>query len=539
MTKNQVYEADVIIVGAGVAGALIAYKLSKRGIKVIVFEAGKRFSREEILHNQRNIWEQDNSSLYPETAIAPRSNPSTPSSDYMESVGPVDYSAHYLRGVGGTTWHWQAVCHRLLPEDMQLKSRYGVGFDWPFTYDELEAFYAEADLELGVSGDTMSDWGSPRSSPYPMNPIAESYSEKKIKEGLIGSNIQFFGKPAARNSADYDDRPTCVGHHNCSNICPIGAQYSAIVHVNKSEALGAKYMDEALITEIIIGKNNRVTGVRGKRPDDTEFNAVAKAFILAANPIETARLCLSSSNETFPNGVANSSMKVGRRLMDHPIFNVRFSMPYPVYAGRGPLSSIGTDKFRAGELRKKQASSMLTFENLDLTSEIAADALKRYPHNPLMLKNEIRRQAIHRLVLGGIAEQLPSDSNRVFIDHSRRDSSGMPHIQTYYSIDSYTNNGLSASKKLAEEIIGKLGGVETDWNEGFFATHASGTMMMGHHSNNFVCDQDGRTHDHYNLFVAGSSLFPSSSAANPTLTIAALALRTEHRIASYLGSSAK
>lgn len=532
-------DADVVVVGAGIAGALIAYKLAKRGLKVKVFEAGKRFTRADILKSQRNIWQQDNSSLYPDTDLAPRTTASTIRKDYMESVGPTDYHAYYLRGVGGTTWHWQAVCHRFLPEDMKLKTNYNIAYDWPFEYDELEPYYAMAEVEIGVGGNSKHNWGSPRSTPYPLKPVVESYAEKQIKTALDGSGIQFVSKPAARNGEKFDGRPACEGHHNCSNMCPIGAQYSAIVHVEKSEALGVEYISEALVTSINIDADNSVASIEIKRPDNSVSKFKARAYVLAANPIETVRLCLASVGEYSPNGVANSSKLVGRRLMDHPIFDIRFSMPDPVYAGRGPLGSMGTDKLRAGSFRRNHASSMLSFENVDLLSEITTNALQKPHKNPLLLKKEIYNQAIRRVVLAGVTEQLPDENNRVFLDDTRKDSTGMPHIKIHYDIDDYTKNGLLASKTLANKVINYVGGSDLKMYEGNFGTHASGTMMMGDDPVSFVTDSDGRTHDHKNLFVAGASLFPSSSAANPTLTIAALALRTEEKIATQLGTQDK
>lgn len=528
--------ADVVIVGAGIAGALIAYKLAKRGLSVIVLEAGKRFSRSEILEKQQTIWQEDNSSHFPNTPLAPRSTPSASQQKYIESVGPVDYNAHYLRGVGGTTWHWQAVCHRLLPEDMQLNSKYGVGINWPYSYQELEPFYALAERELGVGGEADFDWGSPRSTPFVQKPVAESYAEQKIKQLLKPFDIAFRAKPAARNSAAYGDRPACEGHHNCSNMCPIGAQYSAIVHVEKSEQHGAQYLSEALATDILTDQQGQVTGIKFKRSDQTTNIVRARAFVLAANPLETTRLCLSSSNETLPNGVANSSNMVGKRLMDHPVFDYRFDMSEPVYGGRGPFGSIGNADLRAGSRRKQKASSILSFENIDLISEIANEALNKHPQDPIKLKQLIRYKAARRLVLGGTAEQLPDVSNRVFVDHNKKDTSGMPRIKVSYSLDDYTLDGLTAAQAWARNIIQKLDGQDIRFASGFFGTHASGTMMMGNDDTKFVTDSDGRTHDHSNLFVAGSSLFPAASAANPTLTIAAVALRTEQKIASQLES---
>lgn len=530
MVRDVSYNADVAIIGSGVAGALMAEGLAKVGLRVLVLEAGLRFSREQILSRQRNIWQQDNSSLYPNTELAPRDAPSPDSETSIINHGPVDYGSYYLRGLGGTTWHWQAVCPRMAEADHQLKTRYGVGYDWPFPYTEIQEYYSKAETELGVSGDSTTPLGKRRGKPYPMAAVAASYSDTKIQTAMHGSGIEFFSRPTARNSVMYDDRPACEGHHNCSNMCPIGAQYSAIVHVEKAERKGAQFLSEALVTRIESGENNLIDLVEGKRADGSTFSVSAKFFVIAANPIETVRLCLGSASERHPGGIANSSGKVGRRLMDHYNIGWRIESKEPFYPGRGPLTAFATDALVDGDFRKYQASSLVGFENIDLTSEVATEALKKYPHDANAVEFEIRRLLARRLVLTASIEQLPSDDNRIWVNTEKRDANGLPEINAYYSLGEYSKAGQKASRKAFKKISKRLDAKLIGEGAPFYAVHSSGTMMIGHDPLNFVCDGHGRTHDHANLFVGGSSLFPSISAVNPTLTIAALALKTKDEI---------
>ncbi len=527
-------DADVLIVGAGVAGAMAAHDLAQKGLRVVILEAGPRFTRGEVLSRQRDIWEQDNSSLYPNTELAPRTSPSRPDESHIDNHGPVRFGAHFLRGVGGTTWHWQAVTPRFVPADFELRSRYGVGIDWPFGYDVLEPDYIRAEQEMGVSGD--GDLGSPRHAPYPQGPVAPSYADTEIARHLHPHGLVFETRPTARNSAPYDGRPACLGHHNCSNMCPIGAQYAGIVHVEKSEALGVRVLSETLATQLSSDDQGRITGVSYRRSDGQTGELRARVYLLAANPLETVRLCLASRSEARPNGIANSSGMVGRRLMDHFNVGARFNLPFDVFPGRGPLTGFATAQWRDGAFRAKHGAVLMSFENIDVVSEVATQALKTHPHDPVALGKEIRKLSARRVVMTAAVEQLPDPDNRVWIDFAKRDSSGMPRIQVHYSTGDYTERGRDVARGQIERIASLLGASAPEFSQSFFAVHASGTMMMGHDPRQFVTDPDGRCHDHSNLFVAGGALFPANSTANPTLTIAALALRTSRAMRAQMAS---
>ena len=188
--------------------------------------------------------------------------------------GEHPYNVQYLRVVGGTTWHWAASTWRFLPSDFKLKSLYGVGRDWPIEYSDLEPWYQRAEEELGVWGPGDEELGSPRSKPYPMAPLPLSYNEERVKSVLNANGYNVVTEPVARNSRAYDGRPTCCGNNNCMPICPIGAMYNGIFHVEKAEAAGAVIVsftsrasdlrrDPAGIGGLPAGRRRRRQGHRG------------------------------------------------------------------------------------------------------------------------------------------------------------------------------------------------------------------------------------------------------------------------------------
>jgi choline dehydrogenase-like flavoprotein len=144
--------ADIVVVGSGVAGGLVAHQMALAGASVIVLEAGPRIPRWQIVENFRNSpAKSDFATPYPSTPYAPHPEYS-PANNYLIQKGDYPYNSQYVRLVGGTTWHWAAAAWRLLPSDFQLKKLYGVGRDWPYPYETLEPWYFAAEVQLGVSG---------------------------------------------------------------------------------------------------------------------------------------------------------------------------------------------------------------------------------------------------------------------------------------------------------------------------------------------------------------------------------------------------
>ncbi|HEU4698416.1 MAG TPA: FAD-dependent oxidoreductase, partial [Gemmatimonadales bacterium] len=160
--------ADVVIVGAGIVGALMAQRLARAGASVLVLEAGPRLALQDVVERYRGSpFKDDNMAPYPPSAHAPHPMRSPPN-DYIQQKGADPYPVEYIRAVGGTTWHWTGQAWRFMPNDFRIRSLYGVGVDWPIGYDTLEPWYYEAEVEIGVAGPDDEDLGSPRTKPYPM-----------------------------------------------------------------------------------------------------------------------------------------------------------------------------------------------------------------------------------------------------------------------------------------------------------------------------------------------------------------------------------
>ena len=309
--------ADVVIVGSGVCGALVAARLAARGVKVLILEAGSRVSRPAALAQYHAALIKVPECAYPNLPYAPHSTSDRPDSYYVHG-GPDKFEATYLRQVGGTTWHWLGTSLRFIPDDFRLRSQFGVGVDWPISYEDLEPWYCAAEHELGVAGDPDARLDAPRSRPYPLPAIPLSYLDQRVAAAVARLGYTIEPTPQARNSQPYQNRPACCGSSSCIPICPVQAKYDATGHITQAERSGAELIDQAIASAVEIGADGRVSGIRYKRPDASEARATAKVYVIAAHGIETPKLLLQSRTAERPHGVANSSDQVGRNLMDHP-----------------------------------------------------------------------------------------------------------------------------------------------------------------------------------------------------------------------------
>jgi choline dehydrogenase-like flavoprotein len=531
-------ESDVLIVGAGVAGALIAWRLARAGARVTVVEAGPEVDRAGAVERFKQA-----AARVPEAPYRMRPHaeyPATINDTYIRQDGPEPFRSTYLRQVGGTTWHWLGTTLRLLPHDLELRSRYGVGVDWPLSYSDLAPWYETAEAELGVSGHN-DPLGSPRHTPYPMPGLPLTIGDRLMDEAASPLGLPVRVSPQARNSQPFDGRVACCASASCIPICPVQAKYDATVHVRKAEAAGARILADSVAVRVDVAADDRVSGVVIRRPDRSEITLGARHIVIAAHAIEGPKLLLMSRSERFPDGVANSSGAVGRYLMDHPVQLTRALAPAPVWPRRGPQEVSAIHGMRDGDHRRQHGAFLMNVGNQgwewagpDLTG-----LSRRYVASGLSgreLLDAVRRHSSREMTLVALTEQLPDPDNRITPDFERLDAIGVPKPRVSFRLDRYTAAALAAAREIHERLFQRLGATDighTPHAEG--AGHIMGTTRMGTGRKTSVANSFGRSHDHSNLWIAGSSLFPTGGTANPTLTIAALALRTSEAIEAAVG----
>lgn len=524
------WSADIVIAGSGVAGSLTAARLATAGLKVLILEAGPRVRRPVALAQYRDALIKIPEAPYPDTPYAPRPKSDDPDHYFLQD-GPDKFGGTYLRQVGGTTWHWLGTTLRFVPDDFRLRSKFGVGLDWPLSYDDLEPWYGEAERELGVAGDDRADLNAPRSRPYPLPPIPLSYLDQRVAAAIAGTPYTVQPTPQARNSQRYDNRPACCGSSSCIPICPVQAKYDATAHVAQAERAGTQLVAEAVVSRVEVGPDGRITGLVVKRPDGTEDRATGKVFVIAAHGIETPKLLLQSITDRWPRGIANSSDQVGRNLMDHPSILSWALTADSVWPYRGPLSTAGIESTRAGDWRRDHASFRVQIDNRGwawpaYTPDSTVRSLLQQGLRGAALDRALADRSSRELGLATMVEQLPFPSNRIVPDFDHRDAIGLPRPRITFRIDDYARLAFAHGRRIHQQIFTAMKCTEQHHGEDVMsAGHIIGTYRMGTDPRQSVVSPEQRAHDHPNLFLLGSGVFPTSAASNPTLTIAALALR--------------
>jgi len=534
--------ADIVIVGSGAVGAMIAYELARAGFSVLMLEAGLRIKRADVVENWRNMSfynraGSDFQGLFPQAPNAPAPL-YFPENNYVGLSGPNGnaFKQGYLRAVGGTTWHWAASCWRHLPVDFRMKSTYGVGRDWAISYDDLEPYYCRAEEAMGVSGPHDPALQSPRerSRPYPRDMIPFSYADRRFAEVVNAHGYRSVPIPQGRTIEPWEGRPACCGNNNCQPICPIGAMYNGIRHVELAESLGALTLDQAVAYKVDTDAHNRVTAVHWYDAGKRSHKASGRAFVFACNGIETPRLLLLAANERNPNGIANASDQVGRNMMDHSGLHASFLASEPLWIGRGPAQSSCLVGPRDGAFRARYSANKIILNNISRVPGATRQALQLGLVGK-ELDDEIRRRSACGVDLSISLEPLPDPNNRLTLSKTRADPLGLACPDIHYDVGDYVRDGVKAAHEQLEHIASLFGAAElkisTDYNAN---NHIMGGTIMGADPKDSVVDGDCRAHDHANLWLPGGGAMASASVVNTTLSMVALGLKASDAIARQL-----
>ena len=533
MTTPVPETVDVLVVGAGMAGSHLALELAQAGRQVTVLEAGPKKPRHDWMSIFTRNPVKGPQAPYPSNPWAPHPEDGGYATFY-DQAGPMEFVGAYLRIYGGSTWHWTGFADRLRPADFRMKSTYGVGLDWPVGYEELTPYYARAEKIWGVAGSMEHTWGAPRSEPYPMPPIPASYMDSRVDIALkqMGLHSGIFSH--ARNSVQFDGRPPCCGNNTCVPICPVGAKLDGSVIADKAEAAGAQIITEAVVTMIHVAPDGRVSGVDVRRPDGSEARVTANVYALCCHAIENPRLLLMSAQENAPRGVANGSDAVGRYLITQANQDTKGVTRDPVFPYRGPQQTSGLIELRDGDFRSSHAAIGTSFMNSGHSgnsdgTDVARELIRKGYMGQALVR-ELNRIVSRHLRLNSSGEILPDPENRLTLS-DEVDSAGLPKARIAYNIDAYTRAGMEISRKINAEVLQRLGSSEITSNEVYLSNAIiGGTARMGDDPKTSVVTAQQQAHQHPNLYILGSSAHVTMPVNAPTLTIAALAMRTAEHI---------
>lgn len=522
--------AEVLIVGAGPTGAVAAKRFVEAGLQVVVLEQGEwpDYSKARADHSDFELTAGRYWSGNPNRRQSP--------ADYPIDDKDSDISAVLYNAVGGGTVIYAAHWQRNMPSDFRVRSLDGVADDWPLTYEELEPFYDRVERDFGVSG-LAGDPAFPPGKDLPLPPAPLGPMGRRVAKAHNNLGWHWWPAPNAIATRAYESLRPCTQRATCMWGCVEGAKASVDrTHWPQLLKRGVRLVTGARVRRLTIGRAGLVTGAEYVDREGAEHFQGAKVTVLGGNGIGTPRILLLSETPRFPNGLANSSGLVGRRLMMHPFGTVVGLFDEDLGSTHGlwgqhihSLEFYETDAAR-GFIRGAKWGLQPTGGPLSMT--------RSYPwgDNPIWgskFHRELRKRLGHSAMWGIIAEDLPEEKNRVVLDPVLKDSDGIPAPKLVYRMSENSSRLMQFHLQRARESLEAAGAYETVIAPLIRETgwHLLGTAKMGNDPATSVVNAWGQCHDVPNLYIFDGSIWPTSSGMNPTATIAAMSLRcSEHLV---------
>jgi choline dehydrogenase-like flavoprotein len=588
-TKQLQKEYDVIVVGSGAAGGQTAYTLTMDGAKVLMLEAG------------RNYVPETQTPMFQTPDQAPLRGTSTPDKEFgfydstidggwampgepYSSASPQEEQRFWwwrARMLGGRTNHWGRISLRNGPYDFKPHTRDGLGFDWPIGYDDVAPYYDKVEMLIGVYGDNDGMENTPNSSPGCLLPPPKP----RAGEILIRKHAKTLGVPvvaahravltqqldhkrlppllhpgnerAQKILAEHmRSRAACFWATDCGRGCSIKATYqSTTVHLPPAMATGnLDILTQAMVREVELDHRGLATGVVFiDKTSGKEHRAKARIVVLAASACESVRILLNSKSTKFPHGLANSSGRVGKYLMDTvgsplsgqipalenlPPHNedgaggIHVYSPWWLYKEASKLGFARGYHIEMGSGRR-----MPSVGSMETLSDFAGGYGRKF-------KEDMRRYYGSFIGLAGRGEMIPNENSYCEIDPAGKDQWGIPTLRFHWQWSEHETRQAAHMQKIFADIIDAMGGKvlgkpEVDGRKaiapGGYIIHEIGGAIMGADPKKSVVNEWLQSWDVKNLFITDGAPFPSNADKNPTLTIMALAWRS----ADYMLASMK
>ncbi|NNF07232.1 MAG: GMC family oxidoreductase [Candidatus Eisenbacteria bacterium] len=462
---------DVVAVGSGFVTTFFLHRYlekAPRNARVLILERGARVPHADRVLNRGTLGEEEDNSYL------------------NESAGEKPWIFSF--GLGGTSQSWEASTPRMLPSDFRLQTIYGVGADWPISYNDLEESYCDAEDIMGVAGPS-EDSPFPRSRPYPQRPHTFSLPDQTLKEALPN---HFFAAPSARPTESLSDRAKCCNSSVCT-LCPVDAKFT-----------------------ILNGMQSVLKDPRVRVRTGAEVTRIQ-----VQNGVATGATYRTSSGETTANG---DTVVLGANAIFNPFLLLKSGLDYgPV--GEGLIEQYSsTFLLQLEDMDNFQGSTATTGHGYSLhdgprRSEFAAGLIETSNRPEVQ---PVRGRWLQFLRMKVIFEDLRDVKNSVSVSSSDPDK---PQV-VFEGRSNYTQRAIDATPLRISNVIGALPVERMRRVHYAHQTESNnlGTTVMGTDPASSVVDEGSVHHQIRNLVVLGGSTFPTAAPANPTLTISALAL---------------
>jgi len=507
-------EVDMVIVGCGAGGGVLVQRLARAGWKVVALDAGPFWDPDAD-------WVSDERGAHHLYWTEPR---------VIDGADPVPLGSNNSgRGVGGGTVHFAGYTPRFHPSDFHTDSADGVGADWPIRYEDLRPYYEQIEAELPVAGQPWP-WGDPHRYPHSAHPVS-GLGLLTIR-GCQALGIDVRVGPVAITNGRFGNRPHCIYRGFCLQGCKVNAKASTLItHVPDALAHGAEIRPDSMVERVEIGPDGRATGVVYWHEGVPRFQR-ARMVAVAGYAIETPRLLLHSKSSRFPDGLCNHFDQVGRYVMVQGAAQTAGRFAEEVRMYKAPPPEVSSEAFYETDPTRdyRRGFSIQCVGPLPVTW---AEHVVAEGHWGAVLR-EYMRDYVHWATIGVLCEFLPRPENRVTLDPEEVDRRGIPIARFSYSQCENDKALMAAGTEKMTEILQAAGAEDTVTIKRY--AHLVGGARMAADERHGVVDRNLRSFAVENLYITDGSVMPTQGAANPALTIMALAARcADHLTAANRG----
>ena len=484
---------DVIIIGSGMGGATLAAALAPSGRRIVILERGKRLEHSPEARDPEAIFGRGHF---------------RPDEEWLDGQGkPFNPGNYYI--AGGNSKFYGAVLMRYRAQDFSpIRHLGGTTPGWPVTYADMEPWYQAAEALYRVRGTLGEDPTEPAHSgdyafpPVPDEPAIADLRARLARVGLHPSSLPLgvdIERWLAKGQTPWDAFPdTCGGKMDAETV----GLANALQHPNVTLQTGARVVR-------ILAEGGKATGV------EVEGQGVLTAplIVLSAGAVMSAALLLASADAGHPTGLANGSDQVGRNFMNHNLSGVLALHPFR----KNP--SIYQKTIQINDFYLTGGADGTPLGNIQMLGKISGAILASDTPIPRSIAGWIARRSVDVLAM---SEDLPNPDSRVTL----RDGQVCLDWKR-----SNWNTHLALVAKLKQSL--KKAGYPIVLSSTFdrrTPSHQCGTARMGDDAATSVVNAQCRSHDIANLYIVDASVLPTSAAVNPSLTIAALALRAADHI---------